>query len=139
MKRVVIDTNVLISFLTDRNAEQQLLADNLFHLAERGELEIILHQAIIGEMVYVLSNLYQLPPREVADLVRSLLTTPGVRSVHEVEWKRVLDVWPETFPHLADAILASWARGGKSREIATFDRRFSRTLGRLGYEPYWQA
>ncbi len=36
MKRVVVDTNVLISFLTDRNAEQQAQASELFEAAAEG-------------------------------------------------------------------------------------------------------
>ena len=44
VKRVVLDTNVLVSFLTDRDAEQQEQAAALFETAAQGEAELILHQ-----------------------------------------------------------------------------------------------
>lgn len=51
MKRVVLDTNVLVSFLTDRNAEQQEQASALFEAASSGKTELVLHQIVITELV----------------------------------------------------------------------------------------
>lgn len=42
MKRIVVDTNVLVSFLTDRDAEQQEMAAALFEAAAHGEVQIVL-------------------------------------------------------------------------------------------------
>lgn len=91
MKRVVLDTNVLISFLTDRNAEEQRRAAELFELAAEREIELILHQTVISEMVYVLANLYRIESEEIVRLIDDLLSASGVIPLNEVNWVRVLD------------------------------------------------
>jgi predicted nucleic acid-binding protein len=137
--RIVIDTNVLVSFLTDRNAEQQARAAELFEAAMKGEVEIILHQIVISEMVYVLANLYKLPTLEIAQVVDDLLSTAGVTPVDEVVWGRVLELWPERFGDFADAVLAAVASGKRYDAVATFDRKFLRRLRKGGVGTLWKA
>ncbi len=123
MRRVVIDTNVLISFLTDRNAEQQAQATELFEAAAEGETEILLHQMVISEMVYVLGNLYQVEVAEIAGMIDDLLCSPGVRPVDEIVWSRVLELWPGTFKDFADAVLAAVTLERRYDAIAPLTRR----------------
>ncbi len=131
MRRVVIDTNVLISFLTDRNAEQQAQATELFEAAAEGETELILHQMVISEMVYVLSNLYKVEVAEIAGMIDDLLCSPGVRPVDEVVWSRVLELWPGAFKDFADAVLAAVTIEERYEVVASFDRAFGRQLRRV--------
>ena len=123
---------ILISFLTDRNAEQQVQAAELFEAAAEGELELILHQMVIGEMVYVLSNLYRVEVAEIAGTIDDLLCSPGVRPVDEVIWSRVLELWPDGFSDFTDAVLAAVTLEQRYGAVATFDQAFARQLGHVG-------
>ena len=63
MKTYVIDTNALISFVTDRNpAQQQKIAD-IFDEAVRLKSTIICPQNALTEFVYVLDRVYGTPKR----------------------------------------------------------------------------
>ncbi len=137
MKRVLVDTNAFVSFITDRNAEQQMQTSALLERAARREVEILLHQAVIGEFAYVLLNSYRLDPQEVARLLRDLLLLPGADVVDEISWVRVLDLWPSQVPDFGDAILAAVALTMRVDAVATFDKRFIRQLGNLGVEVVW--
>ena len=139
MRRVVIDTNVLISFLTDRNAEQQAQATELFEAAAKGEIELILHQMVISEMVYVLGNLYQVEVAEIAGMIDDLLCSSGVTPVDEVVWSRVLELWPDTFKDFADAVLAAVTIEERFKVVATFDQGFVRQLRRAGLRAWAPA
>jgi len=139
MKRVVLDTNVLISFLTDRNAEQQRRSAELFELAAEREIELILHQTVISEMVYVLANLYRIESEEIARLIDDLLSASGVIPLDEVNWVRVLDFWPERFTDFADGVLAAVTLTTRHHAVATFDQRFVRQLRREGLRSYWES
>lgn len=86
MKRIVIDTNVVVSFLTDRDLRQQELAARLFQDAAAGSCEILLHQTVISELVYVLRNLYKQTPQDVAETIRELSEMPGVSVMDEMPW-----------------------------------------------------
>lgn len=135
MRRVLIDTNVLVSFLTDRDAEQQERAARLLEDAATGRHALLLHQTVLAELVYVLRNLYSVADAEVAEILRDLLALPGVEPVDELSWHDVLERWPGTYPDFADACLASVARRHGISAVATFDRTFARRLSRDGLKP----
>ncbi|HVT57017.1 MAG TPA: type II toxin-antitoxin system VapC family toxin [Thermoanaerobaculia bacterium] len=137
MRRVLVDTNVLISFVSDRDELQQKRAARLFAVAAAGEMELILHQAVITEFVFVLSNLYGIEIREVAAVLGELLDLPGTSAVYEISWPLVLDLWPGEIPGFADAILATVALQGRYDAVATFDSKLARALRRRGVASDW--
>ena len=136
MKRIVIDTNVVISFLTDRDLRQQEIAARLFEDAASARLEVVLHQVVITEVVYVLQNLYKQAPAVVASTIRDLMDMPGVIVADEMPWSRLFEIWPGKIETYADAALAAAAASGGHEYLATFDRGFRKHLKRLGIRPY---
>jgi predicted nucleic acid-binding protein len=137
MRQVLVDTNVLLSFLTDRNLEQQERAAELFQKAGGGEHVLLVPQVALTEMVYVLLNLYRVSAADVAATLGDLLDMPGVLAVDEVSWPEVLDLWPATVADFGDAVLAAVARQQSPEAVATFDGPFTKRLRRLGLSPYW--
>ena len=137
MKQILLDTNVLISFLTDRNLEQQEKAEELFDSALRGKSRLILHQIVVVEMVYVLKNLYQVGSGESAQILSDLIAMPGVKPVDEVSWTEVLAWWPARIRDFADGVLAAVAQQGGCDTVATFDQDFARCLKRNGITTSW--
>lgn len=137
MRTILLDTNALISFLTDRDAEQQEKVAALFDQAVRGETRLALHQTVISEVVYVLTNGYRVDPQEVANLLRDLITTPGLLLIDRLDWNDVLDRWPSPHPDLADACLASVGVQEKVDAIATFDRKMTNRLLADGIATPW--
>jgi len=137
VKRLLLDTNVLISFLTDRNRAQQDRAAKLLESAADGHLELLVHQAVLFELAYVLLNLYDRKPAEVRQILERLLLLPGVGVVDTLSWGEILGLWPKAFPHLADAALAVACRELRCDGIATFDTRFLRQLERAGSPSAW--
>jgi predicted nucleic acid-binding protein len=137
VKEVLVDTNVLVSFFTDRNLEQQERADALFRAAANRELTLAVHAISISEMIYVLRNLYKVEPTKIADVVRLLLAMPGVVSVGDVVWGLVLKHWPESIPSLGDAVLAATAVEGRYDAVATFDANLGKKIAKQGPASYW--
>lgn len=66
MKKVVIDTNALISFVTDRNPAQQENIAAVFEDAARLKVIILCPQNVLTEFVYVLEKIYRLPKPQSA-------------------------------------------------------------------------
>lgn len=135
MKSVVVDTNVVLSFVTDRDPHQQRAAAWLFEHAASGEHRIVLPQVVLIEIVYVLQNLYRTPVAEIAGLLDDLLGMPHVVADNEVPWHAVLEIWPSRIRDFADAVLMTVARTG-DHKVASFDRKLSRALRRLGVTPH---
>ena len=63
MKKYVIDTNALISFVTDRNLEQQAIVKSVLENVSRLKGVVLCHTHVLTEFVYVLEKVYQVPPR----------------------------------------------------------------------------
>lgn len=137
MKEILVDANVLISFLTDRNAEQQEQADLLFRGAAARQHTLVLHSISLIEMVFVLTRLYKADPEDVARSLASLLEMPGVSSEGAVAWSLVLDRWPRLLSSFGDAIVAAVAAEGRYDAVATFDKALRAKLSLQGSVSYW--
>jgi predicted nucleic-acid-binding protein len=137
MNKVVVDTNVLLSFLTDRDERQQGLAAELIEAAAGGEHMLLLHQLVLTEMVYVLLKLYDLDSDSVAIILRDLLEMPGVQPLDEIDWGVLLELWPQQVGDFADAGLAAVLSGGGYDSLATFDLSFSRAVKKQGLSLFW--
>ena len=137
MKRVVVDTNVIASFLTDRNPAQQARAAALLAAAERRELELVVPQLVVAELAFVLQNLYGRSPAETAATLHDLLALPGVVTEDRLPWARLFALWPAVIADFADAALAAVCLERRDDAVATFDLAFRRRLGRLGLASFW--
>ena len=136
--RVIVDTNVLVSFVTDRNPTQRKSADLLLGAARDGEILLLLHQQVLSEVCFVLTQLYERPASEVREMLRSLVGSGFVAPVDALDWPRLLELWPAVLPHFGDACLAASVDAVGADSIATFDRVFVRRLRKLGITSYWK-
>jgi predicted nucleic acid-binding protein len=136
MNRIVVDTNIVISFLTNRNLEQQELAAKLFMDASAGKHELLLHHIVVTEVVYVLRNLYKRAVEEVAASIRELIDLPGIVVLDKMPWADLFDLWPQKVEAFADAALVAVTRSGRHDYLATFDRNLRNRLKALGVIPY---
>ena len=137
MKRVGVDTNVVVSLVTDRDAKQQARAAGLFGAAASGEHVVVLHQAVITEAVYVMCNVYSTRPSVVSLVMRDLLSLPGVVAVDDVGWPTVWSLWPRRIKDFGDARLTAVAKNDSFDTLATFDAAFAKGARRQGVATYW--
>lgn len=132
MKRYVIDTNVLISFVTDRSPEQQRKIAPLFEAAAHLKAVILCHQYVLTEFIYVMDKVYHLPKGEIGRMVVDLIQMPGIEIVQECDFTVVLSCWPDPLTDFGDAVIASVGMLKRGAVVVTFDRKFSGVLKSLG-------
>ena len=137
MRSVVADANVFVSFFVERNKAQQEAALALLNAAEDGEIAGVIPQSVVFEIVYVLQSQYGLTARQAVIVVDAVTRFPGMQIVDDCPWKRVLELWPDTFSGLTDAAIVALATTNRYDAVATFDRKLANKLASFGLEPYF--
>ena len=127
MKKYLIDTNCLISFITDRNPGQQKIIAKYFEDAADIECELVIVDSVITELVYVLEKIYMINIKIISDILHSLIETPGIIVYNNFDLSKILRLWPDKIRDYGDAVIASHAAGEKLKVI-TFDQDFAKQL-----------
>jgi len=136
VKKYVIDTNAIISFVTDRNLAQQEAVAPLFAAACRLKCTLICHQFVLTEFVFVMDKVYAAPKEIINAMVRDFIAMPGVELRHETDFNKVLSLWPGKIADFGDAIVASQGAAIKGAVIVTFDGKFKSALKAQGISVY---
>lgn len=136
MKTYIIDTNAIISFVTDRNLAQQEKITPLFAAASRSKCTLVCHQLVLTEFVFVMERIYQTPKEKINAMVRDFIAMPGVELRHETDFNTVLSLWPDRMADFGDALIASVGIASKGAVIVTFDAKFKSALKALGQAVY---
>ncbi|MBA4367866.1 MAG: PIN domain nuclease [Desulfobacterium sp.] len=131
VRRYVIDTNALISFVTDRNPEQQQKITPLFESAAHMKAVIFCHQHVLTEFIYVLDRIYQVPKNKISRMIKDLIEMPGIEVIQEVDFKTVLSWWPDPIHDFGDALIAASSKIRSGSMVVTFDRKFVSNLKAL--------
>ena len=122
-----LDTNVLIRHLTGDPPDMAARATAFLAAAD----ELLLPDLIVAEVVYVLESFYEVPPGEVARLVRSVITFPRIRCVDEVLLLRAAEIYETDRVDFAEAYLVASAEAAGVTSIASFDRDMVTTVTRI--------
>ena len=131
MIRYAIDTNALISYISDRNNEQREIISRYIEKAGRLGCEIFVVSNVVTEMVYVLTSVYAQDDRTVHGILNAMNDNPGLQIIPWCDMTALLGIWPEKIYDFGDAILAAFAAEHKFK-VLTFDRGLQKQLKRLG-------
>lgn len=131
MNIIVIDTNTLISFVTDRNLKQQKMASHIFENASQLKTLVYCPQNVLTEFIYVMDKVYKVSLDKINEILRDFLSMTGINIIHDLNIEQLLFYWPEYFNDFGDAIVASVSRNIKGSAVATFDRKFINALKKV--------
>jgi len=129
LRRVVIDTNLLVRYLTGDDPRKAKSVDNLLSKAERGELKILVPSIVIAELVWVLESFYQMHSTETAELIEAVLNTPGIEVTEKSIIASTLKLYRTKNIDLIDAWIIEFAKDRGIKTIYTFDRKHFMDIG----------
>ncbi len=132
-----VDTNVFIRLLAqdDPVKTQRCLA--LFQRASRGEVQLFTSEAIVAEVVYVLSSpkLYRLPRAEITRLLRPVLMVGGLRVEHKRALLEALGLYEQTTLDFEDCLAVKHVQRARLDGMYSYDRGFDRVTAIRRLEP----
>ena len=132
MKKYVLDTSAIISFVTDRNPSQQEKMAGIFEAATLQKYTLICPQHVLTEFVFVMDRVYKVEETEINVMIRDFITMPGIEICHEIDFSTLLAVWPNVIPDFGDAIVGTVCKTIKSSAVITFDAKFTAALKKAG-------
>ncbi|MCX5718440.1 MAG: type II toxin-antitoxin system VapC family toxin [Nitrospirae bacterium] len=122
-RKVVIDTNLLVRYLTGDDSQKAKAVDNLLIKAEKGELKIFIPSIVIAELVWVLESFYQMYSSEIAELVEAVLHTPGIEVTEKSIIASALKLYRTKNIDLIDTWIIEFAKDRGIKTIYTFDKK----------------
>lgn len=122
-KRVVIDTNLLVRFLTEDDPAKAKAVDGLLARAGRGEIKILVPSIVIAELVWVLESFYKMEIAGIAELVEAVLNTPGVEVTDKSIINAALKLYKTKKIDMIDAWIIEFAKDAGVGAIYTFDKK----------------
>jgi predicted nucleic-acid-binding protein len=121
--RAVIDTNLLIRFLTEDDPEKAKAVEILLGKAGKGEIRILIPSVVIAELVWVLKSFYDMQTGEISELVGAVLNTPGLDTQDKSILREALKTFERKGIDFVDAWILEFARDRNIKTIYTFDRK----------------
>ncbi len=123
--RYLVDTNVLLRFLTGAPAAHAKAAQRLFERAAAGEVVLDVAPVIVAETLYTLVSFYKRDRATAAEKLSLLLQQHGVRLRDEAQVLGALERLLSANVGFADAFLAAGAVA-EGVAVASFDQDFDK-------------
>ena len=120
IERRLIDTNLIVRFLTKDHEKHSPLAKNLFTACNRGEVVLVILPVVLAECVFVLESFYKHPADKIATTLASLITSPNVEIANASLYLDALRRYGKTRLHFVDSVLAASA-AADNMPVASFD------------------
>jgi uncharacterized protein len=127
-----IDTNIIIRYLTKDDPEKAERVYDLLQTVGRGDQTLAITEAVIAEVIYVLSSkrLYHLPR---ADIVKRLMPIILLKGIHigcrpgdKVIYTQALHLYATTTLDFTDALIIAKLQQEETKIVYSFDAGFDR-------------
>ena len=122
-KRAVIDTNLLVRYLTEDDPSKANDVKRLLLKAAQGEIRLLIPSIVIAELVWVLQSFYKLQRSEIVPLLNAILQTHGVEVSDKTVVSDAIAIYRDDAIDFIDAWIVAFAKAAEVRAIYTFDRK----------------
>lgn len=122
-RRAIIDTNLLVRYLTEDDPAKANDVKRLLLKAGQGEIGLFIPSVVIAELVWVLQSFYKLDRNEIVLLLNAILHTRGVEVSDKAIVSEAIALYRDTAMDFIDAWIVAYAKAVEVRTIYTFDRK----------------
>ena len=123
--KILLDTNIVIRFLTRDNEEYYHKSVEIFRDIESGKTEALLMDFIFAEIVYVLKRIYKYSKNDIASVLKKLLLYKNLYTENKLITFEALEIYADKNIDFADAMLCAKQKL-EGFEIISFDKDIER-------------
>ena len=122
----LLDTNVLIRFLThDKDTKYKKLY-NFFESLEHGEMRVELKLIVLFQVIFVLQSFYRVPKEQIIAGLTDLLKYKGVTIKEKKIVQRAMELWSEEKVEIVDCYLIANLEKDSQNILYSYNRDFDK-------------
>ncbi len=118
-----VDTNVFVRYLTGDDEDKADDVAKLLRKAAKGRVRLITTDIVIAELVWVLSSFYEQPVSVIADLVRAILNTEGLKIDGSERIESAVEIFEESQIDFIDAYIIGYMRLKNVAALCSYDKK----------------
>jgi predicted nucleic-acid-binding protein len=122
----LLDTNILIRFLTSDKTQRFRGVYILFESLERGDLRVELKLIVLFQAVFVLKSFYSVPIKDIATGMLEILEYKGIIVKEKRIVRRTLTLWHDNKLDIVDCYLIACLEGDRQNILYSYDRDFNK-------------
>ncbi len=133
-----VDTNVFLRHLTGDDPQKAKACFELFQKADRNEITLTTSEAVIAEIVYILSSsrqIYTLGREGIRARLYPLLSLRGLKIINRKQYLRALDLYASYALDFEDAVTIARMERQGIKEVISYDRDFDQVPSVKRVEP----
>jgi len=119
-----VDTNLFVRYLTNDDKHKAEAVEKLLLKAKSGEIKLVTSDIVIAELVWVLISFYEQGTEVVADLLRGILNTEGLKVDNSDIIEGALEIFEETNIDFIDAYIISYMRLKKMDILYSYNKKY---------------
>ena len=128
MKKVFVDTNLFMRYLTNDVPTQIDKVERLFDLAEKGKVKLVTGPPVFFEMAWILKSFYNMSRKRIYECLSGVLGLPGLEVTDLDIIEQALDFYNHTSTDFSDAYIAVLSKKAGADSIATFNAKHFKNL-----------
>lgn len=121
-----LDTNILLRYFTKSDPDKAERARALLERVERRDEKVITSALVVFETVFTLQRTYKVARSQVREMVRDVLSLPGVQLSGKALCLQALDIYGTHNIPFADAYTAAYMQARQLTDIYSWDEDFDR-------------
>lgn len=123
MTTCFIDTNLLIRYLTNDDPKKADRVDQLLEKAANGKIKLMTAEIVLAEVVWVLESFYHLEKTRIAEMLKAILSTPGLEVLNGRMVENALPYYSLQNVDFVDAYIVALMQKQNITGIYSFDKK----------------
>jgi len=131
---LILDTNVILRYLTNDVPEKADDCEKLFNDAKAGRVKLFVTDICIAELAWTLKSYFHLDNEDICEKIIAIINTPGFYFSNEALLLDAMIRFKDKNVDFADAYNAALAAGSKMK-ISSYDKDYRKFSDVTAIEP----
>ena len=122
----LLDTNVIVRFLTENHDEKFKGVYHFFQDIEQGKITVELKLIVLFQTIFVLKSFYKVPKIQIVKAMKGLLKFKGLKITDKKIVASMMDIWDSNSIEIVDAYLIACLEKNSQNILYSYDKDFDK-------------